>query len=1094
MKKIKKMRLINWHFFEDQTIDFSDINVITGENGTGKSTILDAIHYLQSGGTCKFNMAANTLSHGRTVENYLKARIGIENKEFLRNQSNIIGHIAIEYFDTLFNRKYVLGCVIQLVGSQLSSIDFYDIKGSGWNDDLFFTKDNKVRGFDSLLKEGLNQRLEISRVGQSRQSATQRKKAVREALGVPEKYETLFTKAMSFEPLNDINKFAIEFLLPEEGIDLSSIKGSMDSYRELQNMLEKENHRKELLEPIYLHNEPYEKALKDSDIYSLLLDKYFIQSVDESIKVNSRQIDNINSIIASNDEQIKNYNLDKTNYENEVKRRENDPAYNALNEAEKQKNSCEKEISKKKKEIKIWLDDIEKESLLAAKVGTSLLLTNVIEKKNYPEYLNLLSKYKDRLIEIDKENEKNRTDARVELKQLEERLLLLNEEIKNLEAGSYDYPKFVKGMENLIKTEILNKKGVNNPSVVPFCSYLEIIDENWRYALEGYLDRYRFDFFLNKEFYSIAMQCFKNHPELKNNFGVGVITKLPNNVELNKDSLASKVIAVRTDPNTNQKKELIEPTKYLKYLLNDIACVESVNDFMDGQKAITKEGIYFDGHSIRHVNDEAGNKSYIGQESIKLRLSKAKSKRDELSLQKTKQDRVVAECDSLNAKLKSSCAENLLKKENLWEQEASLLEKKEVLDKTINDLVKNNNDLVSLNNAINQYRRMALEADKKARDLEYKNKNLIEEMGKKKQLIVTSNDDKRKKEKEYNEKFSKFNESNINAEQLLLDASKGMTGLKLKEFALHNLGTASNQIKAYENVISKAMSDYCHYYPNEMKPEMDNYISFVQRYNKIVNDDLAKLRPEVDNAKEKSELELNEHFISKIRHAIENARKDIKALNDVLKRHPFGTDNERFEFYASKKKDKFLSGVYHIAMETNQDTVENNLFTEELDSTSKETMSQVFKVLSTNDDDNEFKCLRRDILDYRSYLNYDIKININNSDDALLYSKNQDSKSGGETQTPFYALIAAAFQSVVSQPERNKQSPCSLVVFDEAFNNMDGERIKQMLEFYKELNIQLIISVPSSRFGYISPYADNIISLAKVGNNVAVFESVKKEA
>ena len=76
MKKIKKLRLINWHFFDDQEISFSDINVITGENGTGKSTILDAIHYLQSGGSCKFNCAANNLSSGRTVENYLKARIG----------------------------------------------------------------------------------------------------------------------------------------------------------------------------------------------------------------------------------------------------------------------------------------------------------------------------------------------------------------------------------------------------------------------------------------------------------------------------------------------------------------------------------------------------------------------------------------------------------------------------------------------------------------------------------------------------------------------------------------------------------------------------------------------------------------------------------------------------------------------------------------------------------------------------------------------------------------------------------------------------------------------------------------------------------
>lgn len=58
---------------------------------------------------------------------------------------------------------------------------------------------------------------------------------------------------------------------------------------------------------------------------------------------------------------------------------------------------------------------------------------------------------------------------------------------------------------------------------------------------------------------------------------------------------------------------------------------------------------------------------------------------------------------------------------------------------------------------------------------------------------------------------------------------------------------------------------------------------------------------------------------------------------------------------------------------------------------------------------------------------------------------------------------------------------------------MDGERIKQMLEFYKELNIRLIISVPSSRFGYISPYADNIISLAKLDNSVAVFETISRE-
>ena len=54
---------------------------------------------------------------------------------------------------------------------------------------------------------------------------------------------------------------------------------------------------------------------------------------------------------------------------------------------------------------------------------------------------------------------------------------------------------------------------------------------------------------------------------------------------------------------------------------------------------------------------------------------------------------------------------------------------------------------------------------------------------------------------------------------------------------------------------------------------------------------------------------------------------------------------------------------------------------------------------------------------------------------------------------------------------------------------MDGERIKQMLEFYKELNVQLIISVPSSRLSYISPYVSNIISLAKDGYAIAIYQA-----
>lgn len=74
MKKLKKILLINWLYFSKQLIEVEYINFLTGKNGAGKSTVIDALQIVLLGETNarNFNQAANEKSQ-RTLDGYLRA-------------------------------------------------------------------------------------------------------------------------------------------------------------------------------------------------------------------------------------------------------------------------------------------------------------------------------------------------------------------------------------------------------------------------------------------------------------------------------------------------------------------------------------------------------------------------------------------------------------------------------------------------------------------------------------------------------------------------------------------------------------------------------------------------------------------------------------------------------------------------------------------------------------------------------------------------------------------------------------------------------------------------------------------------------------
>ena len=81
MIRMTRVRLINWHNFIDNTIDFRTISYLIGVNAVGKTTIMDAIRYCITTNK-EFNTAGNKKS-GRTLQGSVHQKQRAEN-EYLR--------------------------------------------------------------------------------------------------------------------------------------------------------------------------------------------------------------------------------------------------------------------------------------------------------------------------------------------------------------------------------------------------------------------------------------------------------------------------------------------------------------------------------------------------------------------------------------------------------------------------------------------------------------------------------------------------------------------------------------------------------------------------------------------------------------------------------------------------------------------------------------------------------------------------------------------------------------------------------------------------------------------------------------------------
>ncbi len=84
-------------------------------------------------------------------------------------------------------------------------------------------------------------------------------------------------------------------------------------------------------------------------------------------------------------------------------------------------------------------------------------------------------------------------------------------------------------------------------------------------------------------------------------------------------------------------------------------------------------------------------------------------------------------------------------------------------------------------------------------------------------------------------------------------------------------------------------------------------------------------------------------------------------------------------------------------------------------------------------------------------------------------------QSGGENQAPFFVATLAAFRRVYDLGQRQPQANLGMVVMDEAFSKLSGDRIDDCLALARNFGLQLLMAFPEDRLPRMAGHADTII-------------------
>lgn len=1103
MIKMTRLRLINWHNFQDDTIDFKNITYLLGVNAVGKTTIMDAIRYCLT--TNKdFNTAGNKKS-GRTLLGSVHQKQRAEDS-YLR-PGHTVSYIGVEFRDEAIRKTFV---IIVRVESETPKQDL-----KGVTQDWYITKPGYCLEdipFFTTVKEGKRptsrDAFKLDNKGMDRASnQTDARKRICRILGIGDsespigkKFNEVFHMGTSLEDIKDIREFIYTYILPEPEVNIEFLQKDMQELERLQEILQEAQEREKLLEQINERILEAKEKFAKVKINELLVAYAEYQGNVEEQQENTQQIEQYESSIevlarkiAELSQQEKEaaerlYQAKKDAEENEGNKelialqQENESRQESYDTYCKQAAIYEKLLS----ELKSLKKKLLKSGIACEWDETVLEDIDATEE----EHLSEIRVARSALNAVRETIKDKDADFRTRIKGIEQTITDLERLIDQLSAGEMPYPNEALLVRDRINEALLAENKAKDARLL--CEWLYMNDDSWQDAVESYLNTQRFNIIVTPENYLMAKKVFISlGDEVK---GIGL-------VDTRKLTLVQKKDDGFRHLSDTVESENIYAKRYVEFIMRGVVCCESADDLENHKKSVTRDRLRFQNFTLQRM---AKQEHYIGVDAIQKRLDKTKAELTAIQqrLEGTKEqkeafDDVSSSYDKFNSG-------------NKFEQMEEYSESREKaigiqldIDKANERIeeLKKNPILLAMFDRVSECEKNHSQILDEARNIEAKKQNLEEKI---RNLI------------ERNEELIGLCDSVKNGYETLLADFPEYSGEVTKKYTDERKSkNASSIAYNFRNSVSHDTNQLNNFMSQNLIPLQNRYTAtytcdfpegiagaarYQQEYLALKNIELERHKTELVQAQIRCKDRFRKEVLFRMKDDILRARQQFKQINRVMENLRYGEESYRFGI--DRSKDKELGMFYDIIMDKDNQQIDQDneimmylaetnrskVFESQIEDFMSRIMIDVEEHAKENLSGNKTGAKSMGMyVDYRTYLDYDIIVKNSVTGIEVPLSKVSGEGSGGENQAPFYVAICASLLQIY---EQNSDGCIKLVLLDEAFNNMTSDRIEPMMNMFKTLNLQLVLIATAEKATAILPYCDITYSIVKSGNRnaIGVFE------